>query len=211
MKLFCALDRNRTCALRASTGSSYQTELQGQGTCAPTRIRAGGRRARSSGGGTRTRDHWLMKPALYHLSYARIHAANSALTRYVTLPVFTFVPAVGLEPTTFLMCPVYSRVPSPNSAALTHETRERPALGDECRTSLPRVSSGSRTRTYNLAVNSRLRYLLRHAGMIKHYAVFHASARRESNPHHPLRRRMLCPLSYRRLNWPHHSWRRDRL
>lgn len=61
----------------------------------------GGRRdARSSGGGTRTRDHWLMKPALYHLSYARIHAANSALMRYVTLPVFIFVPAVGLEPTT---------------------------------------------------------------------------------------------------------------
>lgn len=58
------------------------------------------RDAHSSGGGTRTRDHWLMKPALYHLSYTRIHAANSALTRYVTLPVFTFVPAVGLEPTT---------------------------------------------------------------------------------------------------------------
>lgn len=57
------------------------------------------RDAHSSGGGTRTRDHWLMKPALYHLSYTRIHAANSALTRYVTLPVFTFVPAVGLEPT----------------------------------------------------------------------------------------------------------------
>lgn len=37
---------------------------------------------------------------LCQLSYARIHAANSALTRYVTLPVFTFVPAVGLEPTT---------------------------------------------------------------------------------------------------------------
>lgn len=58
------------------------------------------RDAHSSGGGTRTRDHWLMKPALYQLSYARIHAANSALTRYVTLPVFIFVPAVGLEPTT---------------------------------------------------------------------------------------------------------------
>lgn len=100
MKLFCALDRNRTCALRASTGSSYQTELQGRGTCAPTRIRAGGRRARSSGGGTRTRDPELMKLTLYQLSYTRIHAANSALTRYVTLPVFTFVPAVGLEPTT---------------------------------------------------------------------------------------------------------------
>lgn len=41
-----------------------------------------------------------MKPALYRLSYARIHAANSALTRYVTLPVFIFVPAAGLEPTT---------------------------------------------------------------------------------------------------------------
>lgn len=41
-----------------------------------------------------------MKPALYRLSYARIHTANSALTRYVTLPVFIFVPAVGLEPTT---------------------------------------------------------------------------------------------------------------
>ena len=76
------------------------TELQGRGTCAPTRIRAGGRRARSSDGGTRTRDPELMKLTLYRLSYARIHAANSALTRYVTLPVFTFVPAVGLEPTT---------------------------------------------------------------------------------------------------------------
>ena len=89
----------------------------------------------------------------------------------------------------------------------TQETRERPALGDEYRTSLPRVSSGSRTRTYNLAVNSRLRYLLRHAGMIKHYAVFHASARRDSNPHHPLRRRALCPLSYRRLADTRHTER----
>lgn len=80
MKLFCALDRNRTCALRASTGSSYQTELQGRGTCAPTRIRAGGRRTHSSGGGTRTRDPGLMKPMLCHLSYTRIRAANSALT-----------------------------------------------------------------------------------------------------------------------------------
>ena len=77
------------------------------------------------------------------------------------------VGQVGLEPTTFLMCPVYSRVPSPNSAALTHETRERPVLGDECRTSLPRVSSGSRTRTYNPTINSRLRCLLRHAGIMK--------------------------------------------
>lgn len=110
------------------------------------------------------------------------------------------VGQVGLEPTTFLMCPVYSRVPSPNSAALTHETRERPELGDEYRTSLPRVSSGSRTRTYNPTINSRLRCQLRHAGMIKHYVVLAASARRESNPHHPLRRRMLCPLSYRRLS-----------
>lgn len=92
MQLSSAPDRNRTCALRASTGSSYQTELQGRGTCAPTRIRAGGRRARSSDGGTRTRDHWLMKPALYHLSYARRQAANSALTRYVTLPVLFFCP-----------------------------------------------------------------------------------------------------------------------
>lgn len=58
----------------ALTKLSYRGE-----TCVPTRIRAGGRRARSSGGGTRTRDHWLMKPALYQLSYARIHAANSAL------------------------------------------------------------------------------------------------------------------------------------
>lgn len=99
MELSCALDRNRTYALRVSAGSSYQTELQGQGTCAPTRIRAGGRRARSSGGGTRTRDPELMKLTLYHLSYARIHAANSALTRYVTLPVLFFVPSVGLEPT----------------------------------------------------------------------------------------------------------------
>lgn len=80
----------------------------------------------------------------------------------------------------------------------TQETRERPELGDECRTSLPRVSSGGRTRTYNPTINSRLRCQLRHAG-IKHYVVLAASARRESNPHHPLRRRMLCPLSYRRL------------
>lgn len=78
----------------ALTKLSYRGE-----TCAPTRIRASGRRARSSDGGNRTRDHWLMKPALYRLSYARIHTANSALTRYVTLPVFIFVPAVGLEPT----------------------------------------------------------------------------------------------------------------
>ena len=81
----------------------------------------------------------------------------------------------------------------------TQETRERPALGDECRTSLPRVSSDGRTRTYNPAINNRLRYLLRHVGIMKHYTVLAASARRESNPHHPLRRRMLCPLSYRRL------------
>lgn len=85
---------------RASTGRSYQTELQGRGTCAPTRIRAGGRRARSSDGGNRTRDPGIMRPMLYQLSYARIHAANSALMRYVTLPVFIFVPAAGLEPTT---------------------------------------------------------------------------------------------------------------
>ena len=93
----------------------------------------------------------------------------------------------------------------------THETRERPELGDEYRTSLPRVSSDGRTRTYNPTINSRLRCQLRHAGMIKRYAVFHASARMESNHHHPLRRRVLCPLSYRRLNWPHHSWRRRSL
>ena len=49
----------------------------------------------------------------------------------------------------------------------TQETRERPVLGDECRTSLPRVSSGGRTRTYNPTINSRLRCLLRHAGMMK--------------------------------------------
>ena len=79
----------------ALTKLSYRGE-----TCAPTRIRAGGRRARSFGGGTRTRDHWLMKPMLYQLSYTRIHAANSAPTRYVTLPVFTFVPAAGIEPAT---------------------------------------------------------------------------------------------------------------
>lgn len=89
----------------------------------------------------------------------------------------------------------------------THETRERPVLGDEYRTSLPRVSSGSRTRTYNPTINSRLRYLLRHAGMIKHYVVLTASARRESNPHHPLRRRMLFPLSYRRLADTRHTER----
>ena len=85
---------------RASTGRSYQTELQGRGTCAPTRIRAGGRRARSSDGGNRTRDPGIMRPMLYQLSYTRIHAANSAPTRYVTLPAFTFAPAAGLEPTT---------------------------------------------------------------------------------------------------------------
>lgn len=80
MQLYRAPGRNRTRAChRTSTGRSYRTELQGRGTCAPTRIRAGGRRARSSGGGNRTRDYWLMKPALYHLSYTRIHAANSAL------------------------------------------------------------------------------------------------------------------------------------
>ena len=100
MQLSSAPDRNRTYALRASTGSSYQTELQGQGTCAPTRIRAGGRRARSSDGGTRTRDPELMKLTLYHLSYVRIRAANSALMRYVTLPVLFFVPAAGIEPAT---------------------------------------------------------------------------------------------------------------
>ena len=49
------------------------------------------RDAHSSDGGNRTRDPRLMKPALYHLSYARIRTANSALTRYVTLPVFIFV------------------------------------------------------------------------------------------------------------------------
>lgn len=81
----------------------------------------------------------------------------------------------------------------------THETRERPALGDECRTSLPRVSSDGRTRTYNLAINSRLRCLLRHVGIMKHHVVLAASAWMESNHHHPLRRRVLCPLSYRRL------------
>ena len=79
----------------ALTKLSYRGE-----TCAPTRIRAGGRRARSSGGGNRTRDPELMKLTLYRLSYVRIRAANSARTRYVTLPVFTFVPATGLEPTT---------------------------------------------------------------------------------------------------------------
>lgn len=77
----------------------YRLSYKGE-TCAPTRIRAGGRRARSSGGGNRTRDPELMKLTLYQLSYTRIHAANSAPTRYVTLPVFTFVPAAGLEPTT---------------------------------------------------------------------------------------------------------------
>lgn len=85
MKLSCALDRNRTYALRVSAGSSYQTELQGQGTCAPTRIRAGGRRARSSDGGTRTRDTGIMRPMLCQLSYARIHTANSARTLSHTL------------------------------------------------------------------------------------------------------------------------------
>lgn len=83
------------------------TELQGRGTCAPTRIRAGGRRARSSDGGTRTRDHWLMKPALYQLSYARIHAANSAralsLAPLGTAPVFIFSP-VGRTRTYNIHC-----------------------------------------------------------------------------------------------------------
>ena len=96
MELSCALDRNRTYALRVSAGSSYQTELQGQGTCAPTRIRAGGRRARSSDGGTRTRDPELMKLTLYRLSYVRIRAANSARTLsrapLGTAPVFIFSP-----------------------------------------------------------------------------------------------------------------------
>ena len=88
----------------------------------------------------------------------------------------------------------------------THETRERPELGDSHRISPPRVSSGGRTRTYNPTINSRLRCLLRHAG-IKHYVVHATSARRESNPHHPLRRRVLCPLSYRRLTGARHKER----
>ena len=80
---------------------------------------------------------------------------------------------------------------------MRHERDQRQVSG--YRTSLPRVSSGSRTRTYNPTINSRLRCQLRHAGMIKHYVVLAASAWMESNHHHPLRRRMLCPLSYRRL------------
>ena len=66
-----------------------------------------------------------------------------------------WLPVPGLQPGAFAAQPT------------THETRERPVLGDECRTSLPRVSSGSRTRTCNPTVNSRLRCLLRHAGMMK--------------------------------------------
>lgn len=73
----------------------YRLSYKGE-TCAPTRIRAGGRRARSSGGGTRTRDYWLMKPALYRLSYTRIHAANSvrtlSRTPLDTASVFIFRP-----------------------------------------------------------------------------------------------------------------------
>lgn len=43
------------------------------------------RDAHSSDGGTRTRDPRFMKPVLYQLSYARIHAANSARTLSHTL------------------------------------------------------------------------------------------------------------------------------
>ena len=92
MKLFCALDRNRTYALRVSAGSSYQTELQGltRSRCTIADMALG------SGGRTRTRDPRLMKPVLYRLSYARIHAANSARTLsrapLGTAPVFIFSP-----------------------------------------------------------------------------------------------------------------------
>lgn len=97
------------------------------------------------------------------------------------------------------LCLIYSQVPSLlGQRPMRHERDQRQVSG--YRTNLPRVSSGSRTRTYNPTINSRLRCQLRHAGMIKHYVVLAASARRESNPHHPLRRRMLCPLSYRRLS-----------
>lgn len=40
-----------------------------------------------------------MKPALYRLSYVRIHTANSALTLHDAASII-FVPAAGLEPTT---------------------------------------------------------------------------------------------------------------
>lgn len=76
----------------------YRLSYKGE-TCAPTRIRAGGRRARSSGGGTRTRDPGLMKPALYRLSYTRIHAANSAIALHDAASII-FVPAAGIEPAT---------------------------------------------------------------------------------------------------------------
>ena len=60
-------------------------------------------RAHHDKGGRQARTQFWRRdsnPRPCHLSYTRIHAANSALTRYVTLPVLFFVPAVGLEPTT---------------------------------------------------------------------------------------------------------------
>ena len=64
------------------------------------------------------------------------------------------------------LCPIYSRVPSLlGQRPMRHERDQRQVSG--YRTSPPRVSSDGRTRTYNLAVNSRLRCLLRHAGIMK--------------------------------------------
>lgn len=109
------------------------------------------RDAHSSGGGTRTRNHWLMKPALYHLSYTRIHTANSALTRYMTLPVFIFVPSVGLEPTTSTV----SEWRSHQVTCSPRPTTMRPGVRASCSkpptrpvsTSYPRVPHGSTRRS----------------------------------------------------------------
>lgn len=104
----------------ALTKLSYRGE-----TCAPTRIRAGGRRARSSDGGTRTRDPRLMKPVLYRLSYARIHAANSALTLQDAASII-FVPAAGIEPATPVLSGQCSHLLSYAGKTKTKLWKERP-------------------------------------------------------------------------------------
>lgn len=64
------------------------------------------------------------------------------------------------------LCLIYSQVPSLlGQRPMRRERDQRQVSG--YRTNPPRVSSDGRTRTYNLAVNSRLRCLLRHAGMMK--------------------------------------------
>ena len=80
----------------------------------------------------------------------------------------------------------------------THDTRERPVLGDECRTSLPRVSSGSRTRTYNLEINSRLRCLLRHAGMMKTLCSYRSVRPAGIEPAPSAWKAEVLPLNYTR-------------